>query len=297
MVTTSFDRIHTQHVVLDIGDDVGALIVYTNPALRGREIDVSPKENAARRTHVEALERRWNGRAVVAAVFPALPAGEYSLWRDVLTDDAVTIIGGAVAEVDWRHVVDASAFRLAQPDVLPARQPWPFQSPAVPRDVLPPRYRQGQPVSAAPMGAAPMLYARDGQVAWDNMWAGFCDLALAGGPRHRATLLEPGAPEEIQANRDTYERVVAEIERGLRLVTALPTQPSSTPGWVGLRCDDNAMARWLLRAIAEENVSVRREGAVLFLPAAPSFRLDREIKNVVTVAAKTHHYWREHRDG
>jgi sirohydrochlorin cobaltochelatase len=33
---------------------------------------------------------------------------------------------------------------------------------------------------------------------------------------------------------------------------------------------------------------------VLFLPAAPSFTLDKEIKNVVTVVAKTHHYWTEH---
>ena len=56
------------------------------------------------------------------------------------------------------------------------------------------------------------------------------------------------------------------------------------------------MARWLLRAIAEENVSVRRAGCTLFLPAAPSFRLDKEVKNVVTVVTKTHHYWQEHRD-
>jgi sirohydrochlorin cobaltochelatase len=36
---------------------------------------------------------------------------------------------------------------------------------------------------------------------------------------------------------------------------------------------------------------------VLFLPAGPTFRLDKEIKNVVTVIAKTHHYWKEHRRG
>jgi sirohydrochlorin cobaltochelatase len=44
-----------------------------------------------------------------------------------------------------------------------------------------------------------------------------------------------------------------------------------------------------------ENVSVRREGPVLYLPAAPSYRLDKEIKNVITVVAKTYHYWCEHR--
>ena len=58
-------------------------------------------------------------------------------------------------------------------------------------DILPPRYRQGQLASAAPMGAAPLRYTAEGQVAWDQMWTGFCDLALAGGPRHRDTVLEP----------------------------------------------------------------------------------------------------------
>lgn len=54
------------------------------------------------------------------------------------------------------------------------------------------------------------------------------------------------------------------------------------------------MALWLLRAIVVENICVRREGQTLFLPAGPDFRLEYEIKNVITVAAKTHHYWSEH---
>ena len=54
------------------------------------------------------------------------------------------------------------------------------------------------------------------------------------------------------------------------------------------------MALWLLRAIVVENVTVRREDTVLWFPAGPHFRLEREIKNVVTVVAKTTHYWQEH---
>jgi sirohydrochlorin cobaltochelatase len=127
------------------------------------------------------------------------------------------------------------------------------------------------------------------------MWTQFCDLALAGGPRHRDTLLEPAAGNEVQAAPARYSQVVAELERGLRLVTGLDTVRSSAPGWVGIRCDSEWMARWLLSAVAVENISVRREGTDLFLPAAPSFRLDQEIKSVVTVVAKTHHYWLEHR--
>ena len=34
---------------------------------------------------------------------------------------------------------------------------------------------------------------------------------------------------------------------------------------------------------------------VVFVPAGPDFALEHEIKNVVTVVAKTVHYWTEHR--
>ena len=66
--------------------------------------------------------------------------------------------------------------------------------------------------------------------------------------------------------------------------------------WIGLRCDDEDMALWMLRAIVVENVAVRREGQVLFVPCGQSFRVEHEIKNVVTVVAKTFHYWAEHRE-
>jgi sirohydrochlorin cobaltochelatase len=159
--------------------------------------------------------------------------------------------------------------------------------------ILPARY-QGKAVSAAPMGAAPLRYTADGQVAWDQLWTDFCDLALAGGPPHRATLLEPVDPDNVQADPAAYANVIAEIERGLRLVTGLPTVRSARPGWIGLKCENEAMALWLLRAIVVENICVRREDTVLYFPAGPSFRLEKEIKNVITVVAKTYHYWTEH---
>ena len=43
-----------------------------------------------------------------------------------------------------------------------------------------------------------------------------------------------------------------------------------------------------------ENVAARRRGAILELPVAPHFRLEKEIKNVITVIAKTCHYWLGH---
>jgi hypothetical protein len=97
------DRVHSETVVLDIGRDVGALLIYTEAELRGREIEVSPRESAAKRVHVEVLERRINGAPVFAAVFPGLRAGDYEIWDGTPTPrGTVTIVGGEVATVDWR---------------------------------------------------------------------------------------------------------------------------------------------------------------------------------------------------
>ncbi len=157
------------------------------------------------------------------------------------------------------------------------------------------RGSQGKKVSsAAPMGSAPMHYTEEGQVAWDQMWTDFCDLAVDGGPPHRGDLLEPVSLEEIHADPEGYERAVREIERGFSLVAPLASVKSTTPGWVGLACEDEEMALWMLQAIIPENVSVRREGQNLFLPAGPAFEIEKEIKNVITVVAKTYHYWSEH---
>ncbi len=97
------DRVHSESVVLDIGQDIGALIIYTEAKLRGREIEVSPRGSVATRVHVEVLERRINGRPVFAAVFPGLRAGDYDIWENASNPSGtVTIVGGEVATVDWR---------------------------------------------------------------------------------------------------------------------------------------------------------------------------------------------------
>lgn len=161
-------------------------------------------------------------------------------------------------------------------------------------ELLPPRYQNGGPVNAAPMAAASLRYDAEGKVAWDEIWTDFCDLALAGGPPHRGELLEPVAPAAIAANPEAYRQVMAELERGIFLVTGLPLVSGGTPGWIGMVCDDEAMARWILRAIVVENICVRREGRIIFFPAGPDFQVEGEIKSIITVAAKTHHYWTEH---
>jgi hypothetical protein len=97
------DRVHPESVVLDIGQDIGALIIYTDAKLRGREIEVSPAGSAATRVHVEVLERWVNGRQVFAAVFPTLRAGAYDIWQhSPIPSDTASITGGRVTTVDWR---------------------------------------------------------------------------------------------------------------------------------------------------------------------------------------------------
>jgi hypothetical protein len=163
------------------------------------------------------------------------------------------------------------------------------------RTLLPEQYRDSadtvQPVS---MGSAALKYDAAGLVAWDQIWGSFCDLAMAGGPPHKGTLLEPGEQAHIDADFGRYDAVVDEICRGITLVTGLRAYPAETVGWVAVTCPGDAMAGWLQRAIVMENIAARRRGAILELPAAPHFRVEKEIKHVVTAVAKTCHYWVGH---
>jgi len=161
--------------------------------------------------------------------------------------------------------------------------------------VLPPRYRSPEVVvSAAPMSAVPLQFGPDGAVAWDEMWQGFCELPLAGGPPHRGTLLEAPPREEVLATPERHAEVLRELERGIRLITKLDVVRESPPGWIGVVCHSEAMAIWMLRAIVVENVIARREERVLYLPAGPRFSLAGEVKNIITAVAKSHHYWVQH---
>jgi hypothetical protein len=35
----------------------------------------------------------------------------------------------------------------------------------------------------------------------------------------------------------------------------------------------------------------------LLVPAGPGYRLQDQVKSIITVVAKTHHYWQEHAGG
>jgi sirohydrochlorin cobaltochelatase len=164
------------------------------------------------------------------------------------------------------------------------------------RIILPEDYHDSyedevQPVS---MGSAGLRFDANGKVAWNEMWDTFCDLAMAGGPPHKGRLLEPASPAAVEAQPDRHATVVEEIARGIRMVTGLDAESGLTAGWVRVACESEAMAGWLLRAIVIENVAAQADGSDLELPASPDYRLEKEIKNVVTVMAKSCHYWQEH---
>ena len=163
------------------------------------------------------------------------------------------------------------------------------------RILLPEQYQETyDSIEPKSMGSAALKFDADGNVAWNEIWQSFCDLAMAGGPPHKGQLLEPGAPEAIAANPEQYNKVVDEICRGIAMAADLPTQRNGGAGWIAVHCHSATMADWLSRAIVMENVAARSAGVMLYLPAAPHFRLDKEIKNVVTVIAKTAHYWTGH---
>lgn len=163
------------------------------------------------------------------------------------------------------------------------------------RTMLPPAYQDSyESLEPRPMGSAGLKRDEDGRVAWDEIWGSFCDLAMAGGPPHKGALLEPASAAEVEADPGRHDEAVSEICRGVEMVSTMPCEPSPDPGWVRVECYSPTMAAWLLRAITMENVSARATGPMLDLPAAPHFRLEKEIKNVITVVAKTCHYWLEH---
>ena len=128
-------------VVLDIGGDIGALIIYTPESMLRAEIEISPVGDEGadvfqlgsdahshgaehnhehgddhthghehghshadpRRTHVAVRERRGPTGVQYAAIYPGLREGKYTIWGlDGNPAETVRITGGEVAQLDWR---------------------------------------------------------------------------------------------------------------------------------------------------------------------------------------------------
>ena len=89
-------------VLLDLGADTGALVLYTPADLGGAEIEISPSTPGAVRTHAAVRPRPGPRGMRYAAVYDGLAAGGYTIWRDHDTPaGTVTIHGGQVASHHW----------------------------------------------------------------------------------------------------------------------------------------------------------------------------------------------------
>jgi hypothetical protein len=89
-------------VVLDIGGDVGALVVHTPASMCGLEIALGRRGASTEFVHTEVRERRLPEGHVHAAVFIAVPMGEYTLLHAPLgLPRDVEIESGHVTELHW----------------------------------------------------------------------------------------------------------------------------------------------------------------------------------------------------
>jgi hypothetical protein len=144
---------------------------------------------------------------------------------------------------------------------------------------------------AAPMTTAPFLWCPDGRPDWGGMWTTFCELALYGGPPQRGPESPLRAATGAAAESDG--EMLAEMRRGIWGTTGLYAE-TAEPGWLAITCDSPTMAAWMCAAIILENVGARVDDDRLLLPAGPDYQLKDEVKSIITVVAKTHHYWQAH---
>jgi hypothetical protein len=95
-------RRHPEFVVLEIGEDVGALIIHADASMSGVEIEISRTGHDDHRGHKEVLERRAGAKAAYTAVFDRLAFGTYTLWcGGEARARNVRIVGGQIAELSW----------------------------------------------------------------------------------------------------------------------------------------------------------------------------------------------------
>jgi hypothetical protein len=89
--------------VLDIGGDVGALVVTTDPAAVGTELYLRSESDPDLHVHTGVWRREATGGFTTTAVFLELLAGAYWVLDDEGADVCpVEINGGELTELDIR---------------------------------------------------------------------------------------------------------------------------------------------------------------------------------------------------
>jgi hypothetical protein len=92
-------------VVIDIGEGVGAAIIFTNSDLDGAELEIRPASDEWRGVHTAVRERRYGGPVRYAAVFGSLAEGDWELRVRGSSDEhpalGISVLGGSVVEALW----------------------------------------------------------------------------------------------------------------------------------------------------------------------------------------------------
>lgn len=148
-------------------------------------------------------------------------------------------------------------------------------------------------VTNTPMGSAPFVYDENGNVAWNKMWSSFCYLAREGGPPHRGDLLKTD-PNTVNIHDPKFEKNLNEVIRAYKMLLPYKVEYAVSTPEVVVNLPFTKMAKWFEETILLENVFVRREKNKIFVVVSEKYELEKEIKNLVTVFAKTFHYWDLH---
>jgi hypothetical protein len=92
-------------VMLDIGVDAGVLIIHATAEEHLLEIEISPGvDPTVRRAHAAVRERILPDRVVHAAVYPGLPTGTYTIWRNpTMPHGTAVITASRVTDYQWER--------------------------------------------------------------------------------------------------------------------------------------------------------------------------------------------------
>lgn len=93
----------SQAVVLDVGENSGALILRSSAQREGIEVEIHPSATPDKRTHVWVLPREGrDGEKVYAAIFPSLAPDSYSvLEMDGSVSSVIDVLANCVTYGSW----------------------------------------------------------------------------------------------------------------------------------------------------------------------------------------------------
>jgi hypothetical protein len=108
MITHTHENPHAGQgsVLLDIGGDIGALVVEMPASMAGVEVEIRPvgaAGHAGHHPHVAVVERPTADGVVPSLVYPELVEGSYELYEKGTdrVELTVSVDGGAVTDARW----------------------------------------------------------------------------------------------------------------------------------------------------------------------------------------------------